>query len=147
LSIVHVPYQGSPKAMLDLMAGNVQIAMDALAVTQTHIQAGKLRLLAVGTSKRMGAYAETPTVAELGFPGFEAVAWVGAAMPAGSPRDVRERLSAEIVRIVRSPEFEQRMTTLGMVTRPAGAAEFGAFLKSEHERWGRIVRESGARVE
>ena len=147
LNIVHVPYQGSPKAMLDLIAGNVQLAMDALAVTQTHIQAGKMRLLAVGTSKRMAAYPDAPTVAELGFPGFEAVAWVGAAMPAGSPRELRERLSAEIVRIVRSPEFEQRMTTLGMVTRPAAAAEFGAFLKSEHERWGRIVRDSGARVE
>lgn len=147
LSILHVPYQGSPKAMLDLMAGNVQVAMDALAVTQTQIQAGKMKLLAVGTSKRMNAYPDTPTVAEVGFPGFEAVAWVGAAMPAGSPRELRERLSTEIVRIVRSPEFEQRMVALGMVTRPAPAAEFGAFLKSEHERWGRIVRESGARVE
>lgn len=147
LDILHVPYQGSPKAMLDLMAGNVQLAMDALAVTQTHIQAGKMRLLAVGTSKRMSGFPDTPTVAELGYPGFEAVAWVGAAMPAGAPRELRERLSTEILRIVRSPEFEQRMTTLGMVTRPAGAAEFGAFLKSEHERWGRIVRDSGARVE
>jgi tripartite-type tricarboxylate transporter receptor subunit TctC len=147
LNILHVPYQGSGKAMLDLMAGNVQVAMDALAVTQMHIQAGKMKLLAVGTSKRMAAYADTPTVAELGYPGFEAVAWVGAALPAGSPRELRERLSSEIVRIVRSPEFEQRMVALGMVTRPAPAPEFAAFLKSEHERWGRIVRESGARVE
>ncbi len=147
IKIVHVPYPGSPRAMLDLMAGNVQVAMDAVAVTQTHIQAGKMRLLAVGSGKRMTTYPDTPTVAELGFPGFEAVAWIGAAMPAGSPPELRERLSAEIVRIVRAPEFEQRMTALGMVTRPAGAAEFGAFLKSEYERWGRIVRESGARVE
>jgi tripartite-type tricarboxylate transporter receptor subunit TctC len=106
-----------------------------------------MRLLAVGSSKRMSSYPDTPTVAELGYPGFEAVAWVGAALPAGSPPDFRERLSTEIVRIVRAPEFEQRMTALGMVTRPAGAAEFGAYLKSEHERWGRIVRDSGARVE
>jgi len=128
LDILHVPYQGSPKAMLDQMAG-------------------KMRLLAVGTNKRMRAFPDTPTIAELGYPGFEAVAWVGAAMPAGAPRELRERLGTEIVRIVRSPEFEQRMTTLGMVTRPAGAAEFGAFLRAEYERWGRIVRESGARVE
>lgn len=147
IKIVHVPYPGSPKAMLDLMAGNVQVAMDAVAVTQTHIQAGKMRLLAVGSGKRMASYPDTPTIAELGYPGFEAVAWVGAALPAGSPPELRERLSAEIVRIVRTPEFEQRMTALGMVTRPAGAAEFGTYLKSEYERWGRIVRESGARVE
>jgi tripartite-type tricarboxylate transporter receptor subunit TctC len=147
IKIVHAPYQGSAKAMLDLMAGNVQVAMDAVAVTQTHIQAGKMRLLAVGSSKRMSLYPDTPTVAELGHPGFEAVAWIGAVLPAGSPPELRERLSTEIVRIVRAPEFEQRMTALGMVTRPAGSAEFGAYLKSEHERWGRIVRESGARVE
>ena len=147
IRMVHVPYPGSPKAMLDLMAGNVQVAMDAVAVTQTHIQAGKMRLLAVGAAKRMASYPDTPTIAELGYPGFEAVAWVGAALPAGSPPELRERLSGEIVRIVRTPEFEQRMTTLGMVTRPAGATEFGAYLKSEYERWGRIVRESGARVE
>ncbi len=147
IRIVHVPYPGSPKAMLDLMAGNVQVAMDAVAVTQTHIQAGKMRLLAVGSARRMASYADTPTIAELGYPGFEAVAWVGAALPAGSPPELRERLSTEIVRIVRTPEFEQRMTSLGMVTRPAGAAEFGTYLRSEYERWGRIVRESGARVE
>jgi len=147
IKMVHVPYPGSAKAMLDLVAGNVQVAMDAVAVTQTQIQAGKMRLLAVGSVKRMSAYPTTPTVAELGYPGFEAVAWVGAAMPAGSPRDFREKVSAEILKIVRSTEFEQRITTLGMVTRPGSADEFGAFLKSEFERWGRIVREVGARVE
>lgn len=145
--IVHAPYPGSPKAMLDLMAGNVQVAMDAVAVTQAHIHAGKMRLLAVGSSKRMPTYSDTPTIAELGYPGFEAVAWVGAALPAGTPQEIRERLSLEIVRIVRTKDFEQRMIDLGMVTRPAGSAEFGAFLKKEYDRWGRIVRESGARVE
>jgi len=147
VKIVHVPYQGSVKAMIDVIAGNVQVAMDAVAVTQAHIRAGKMRLLAVGTSRRMSVFPGTPTIAELGFPGFEAVAWVGAALPAGSPKELRDRLSTEILKIVRSPEFEQRMTTLGMVTRPLGSSEFGAFLGSEHERWGRLVRESGARVE
>ncbi len=147
IKIVHAPYPGSPKAMLDLMAGNVQVAMDAVAVTQVHIQSGKMRLLAVGSSKRMPTYPDTPTIAEVGFPGFEAVAWVGAAVPAGTPQDIRERLSLEIVRIVRTKDFEQRMIDLGMVTRPAGSAEFGGFLRKEYERWGRLVRDSGARVE
>ncbi len=147
VKMVHVPYQGSPRAMLDLVAGNVQLGMDAVAVTQTHIQAGKMKLLAVCSAKRMSAYPDTPTLAEIGFPGFEAGPWVGAAVPAGTPRELRERLGAEIVRIVRTPEFEQRMTSLGMVTRPAGSAEFGAHLKAEYERWGRIVKESGASVE
>lgn len=147
VKIVHVPYQGSTRAMLDLVAGNVQVGMDAVAVTQAFIQSGKMKLLAVGSTKRMSAYPDTPTIAELGFPGFEAAAWVGAAMPAGSPRDVRDRIAAEIVRIVRSPDFEQRMTSLGMVTRPMASPEFGAYLKSEYERWGRIVKDSGARVE
>ncbi len=147
IRMVHVPYPGSQKAMLDLMAGNVQVALDAVAVTQTHVQAGKMRLLAIAAGKRMAAYPDTPTIAELGYPGFEASAWVGAALPAGSPPELRERLSTEIVRIARSPEFEQRMTALGMVTRPMGSAEFGGYLKTEYERWGKIVRDSGARVE
>jgi tripartite-type tricarboxylate transporter receptor subunit TctC len=147
IKMVHVPYPGSQKAMLDLMAGNVQVALDAVAVTQTHIQAGKMRLLAIAGGKRMAAYPDTPTVAELGYPGFEASAWVGAALPAGSPPELRERLSTEIVRIARSADFEQRMTALGMVTRPMGSADFGSYLKTEYERWGKIVRESGARVE
>lgn len=147
LKILHVPYQGSPKAMLDLVAGNVQVAMDAVAVTQSQIQAGRMKLLAVGTTRRMGAYPNTPTIAELGFPGYEALAWVGAATPAGVPREFREKVGAEILKIVRSAEFEQRVTGLGMVTRPGNVDEFGAFLKSEFARWGRIVGESGAKVE
>lgn len=147
VKIVHAPYPGSQKAMLDLMAGNVQLGLDAVAVTQQHIQSGKMRLLAVATGKRMAAYPDTPTIAELGYPGFEASAWVGAALPAGSPPELRERLSAEIVRIARSPDFNERMTALGMVTRPMGSADFAAYLKSEYERWGKIVRDSGARVE
>jgi len=147
VKIVHVPYQGSVKAMVDVLAGNVQVAMDAVAVTQTHIRAGKMRLLAVGASRRMSAFPDTPTIAELGFSGFEAAAWVGAVLPAGSPRDLRERLSAEILKIVRSTDFEERMTTLGMVTRPMGSNEFGGYMRSEYERWERLVRESGARVE
>lgn len=147
IDIVHAPYQGSAKAMLDLMAGNVQLGLDAVAVTQTHIQAGKMRLLAVASSQRMSLFPDTPTIAELGFPGFETVAWIGAVMPAGTPKDVREKVGVEILKIVRSPEFEQRMTTLGMITRPAGPEEFGAFIKSEFARWGTIIKASGIKVE
>lgn len=147
IRMIHVPYQGSARAMLDLMAGNVQVAMDSVAVTQSHVQAGKMRLLAVASGRRMPMYPDVPTIAELGFPGYETVAWLGAAMPAGTPKEIRDKVGAEVLKIARSAEYEQRMTTLGMVMRPAGAEEFGAFLKTEYERWGRIVSQSGAKVE
>lgn len=147
LSIVHVPYQGSPKAMLDLMAGNVQVGLDTITVTQPHVQAGKMRLIAAGTARRLPAFAATPTIAEQGFPGFEAVAWLGLSAPAGTPRELRERINADVVQALKTPEFAEKLLAMGAFPQPGTTEEFGAFLRSEYARWAEIVRVSGAKVD
>jgi tripartite-type tricarboxylate transporter receptor subunit TctC len=147
IKIVHVPYQGSPRAMVDLIAGNVQVGLDTVTVIQPHVKSGRLRLLAAGTLKRLPAFPDTPTIAESGFPGFEAVAWVALAAPAGTPRDIRERISAETAKAVRSPEFAERLTAIGAVPRPTTPDEFGALLRAEAPRWREIVQKSGAKAD
>jgi tripartite-type tricarboxylate transporter receptor subunit TctC len=147
LKIVHVPYQGSPKAMLDLMAGNVQVGLDTITVTQPHVQSGRMRLIAAGTASRLPAFANTPTIAEQGYPGFEAVAWLALSAPAGTPRELRERINADVVQALKTPEFAAKLVAMGAFPRPGSTDEFGAFLKSEYTRWGEIVRASGAKVD
>jgi tripartite-type tricarboxylate transporter receptor subunit TctC len=147
MKIVHVPYQGSPRAMVDLIAGNVQVGLDTVTVIQPYVKSGRLRLIAAGTLKRLAAFPDTPTIAESGFPGFEAVAWVALAAPAGTPRDVRERISAEAMRAVRSPELSEKLAAIGAVPRPSTPEEFGALLRSESPRWRDIVARSGAKAD
>jgi tripartite-type tricarboxylate transporter receptor subunit TctC len=147
VKIVHVPYQGSPRAMVDLIGGNVQVGLDTVTVIQPHVKSGKLRAIAAGTQKRLAAFPDLPTIAESGYPGFEAVAWVALAAPAGTPRDVRERFGAEAAKAVRSPELAEKLAALGAVPRPGTPEEFGALLRAEAPRWKEIVARSGAKVE
>ena len=147
ISIIHVPYQGSARAMTDLIAGTVQVGLDTVTVTQPQIVAGKMRLLAVGTRERLPAFPDTPTIGESGYPGFEAVAWVGLSAPAGTPLAVREQISAEVQKIVRSPEFAQRLVALGGIPRPSTIDAMAALLRSEDKRWKKIVAQSGAKVD
>lgn len=147
IKIVHVPYQGSPRAMVDLIAGNVQVGLDTVTVIQPYVKSGRLRLIAAGTLKRLPAFPDTPTIAESGFPGFEAVAWVALAAPAGTPREIRERISAEAMKAVRSPELSEKLAAIGAVPRPSTPEEFGALLRSENPRWRDIVARSGAKAD
>jgi tripartite-type tricarboxylate transporter receptor subunit TctC len=147
VDMLHVPYPGSARAMTDLLAGQVQAGFDSVAATKSLIDAGKLRPLAVASLKRLPSLPDVPTLVELGLPGFEVSAWTAVSVPAATPKATRERLSAAVVKIVASPQFAERIASLGMHPRPGGIAEFDALLRSEHERWGQIVRESGAKVD
>jgi tripartite-type tricarboxylate transporter receptor subunit TctC len=147
VKIIHVPYQGSPRAMIDLIGGSVQVGLDTVTVIQPHARSGKLRLIAAGTLTRLAGYPDLPTIAESGFPGFEAVAWIALAAPAGTPRDIRERIGAETVNAVRSPELSEKLAAIGAVPRPSTPDEFGAFLRAEAPRWREIVAKSGAKAE
>jgi tripartite-type tricarboxylate transporter receptor subunit TctC len=147
INVIHVPYQGSPRAMVDLIGGTVQVGLDTVTVTGPQVKAGKLRLIAAGTQKRLPMFPDAPTIAESGFPGFEAVAWIALAAPAGTPREIRERIGAEMVKAVRSPEFTEKLAAIGAVPRPSSPDEFGAFLRSESPRWREIVARSGAKAE
>jgi tripartite-type tricarboxylate transporter receptor subunit TctC len=147
LSLLHAPYQGSARAMADLMGGNVQVGLDTVAVTQAHIKTGKLRLIAAGTLKRPSAFPDTQTIAEQGFEGFEASPWIGLSAPAGTPLEVRTRINDALIKAIRSPEFSEKLVALGAVPRPSTVDEFGALLQREQKRWKGIVERSGVKVD
>ncbi len=147
IRILHVPYQGSPRAMTDLIGGVVNVAMDTVAVTQPFIQSGKMRLLASAYSQRIAAFPDTPTIAEQGYPGFSLSAWLGFVVPAGVPKERVERLSAAIGKVVQSPEIAQKFASLGALQRTSTPDEFRVFLQSEHTRWGAVVKAVGAKVD
>jgi tripartite-type tricarboxylate transporter receptor subunit TctC len=147
IRILHVPYKGSPPAMLDLIAGTVQVGLDTVTVTQPHVRAERLRLIAAGTRERLPAFPDTPTIAESGYPGFEAVAWIALSAPKGTPRALRERINAEVGRALADPEFAARMRAIGAQPRPSTVDDFGRFLAAEQTRWRTLVERSGVKVD
>jgi tripartite-type tricarboxylate transporter receptor subunit TctC len=147
ITIQHVPYQGSAKAMTDLVGGQVQVGLDTLAVTSQLAESGKLRMLAVGTRERLPFLTAVPTIAELGYPGFEAVAWIALSAPAGTPLAWRQRINEAVQVALKSPEFQQKLRAMGAIPRPGGVEDFGSLLKTEHARWGKVVRDSGVKVD
>ncbi len=147
MKILHVPYQGSAAAMNDLIAGNVQVAMDTVAVTRPHIEAGRLRLIASGSLERLPFFPDVPTIAEQGFPGFEANAWLGMLLPAGTPGETIERLAAALNKTVRMPAIQEKFMAVGTLPRPSTTAEFDAFLRAEYARWGKAIAVSGIKAD
>ncbi len=147
ITVLHVPYQGSPRAMTDLAGGAVQIGIDTVAVTQPHIQSGRLKLIATAYGKRLPAFADTPTIDESGFPGFSLSAWLGIVVPAGTPRARVERLASALASIVSTQDVADRYAAIGALPRNLGPDEFRAYAKSEFVRWGAVVRDTGARVD
>jgi tripartite-type tricarboxylate transporter receptor subunit TctC len=147
IRIQHVPYQGSPKAMTDLVAGNVQVAMDTVAVTRPFVQSGKLRALAVTYGTRLPAFTDVPTVAELGFDQFAISAWLAVIGPAGMPKDQIAIISSALDRIVESQLIAEKYASLGAVQRYMPPSALRRFIASEHSRWGTIVKTVGAKVD
>ncbi len=147
ISILHVPYKGSPPAMNDLMAGVVNVAMDTVAVTEPFIRAGKMRLLASAYGKRVAAFPDTPTLAELGFPEINLSAWLGIMVAAGTPQARIDQLGAAINKVMQTSDIAAKFATLGAIPRDLGPKEFGAFLASEDKRWAAVVKSTGLRIE
>ena len=147
ITILHVPYRGSVPAMVDLMGGIVNVAMDTVAVTEPFIREGKMRLIASAYSKRIAAFPDTPTMAEQGYPGIGLSAWLGIVVSAATPQARVDRLGAEINKITQSPDIVEKFATLGALPRALGPKEFGEFLASEDARWGAVVKSSGVKIE
>lgn len=147
IEITHVPYQGSPRFMGDLVAGEVQLGLDTVTVAQPHVRAGTLKLLAAGSAKRLAEFPGAPTIAESGFPGFEGVAWIGLVGPSGLPADFRDAVAKALGEQLRSPDFAAKLTAIGANPRPSTPGEFKDFLGREYHRWGNIVKESGVKVD
>ena len=147
IQLAHVPYKGSPAAHADVMTGQVPIMFDAIPAVLPHVKSGKLRGLGIGTLKRSPFLPELPTIAESGYPGFEAVGWIGIVAPAKTPEAVLDKLNAEIVRMLQQPDVKQRLDALAFTPVGGTRTEFAAFIKSEIAKWGKAVRESGAKAD
>jgi tripartite-type tricarboxylate transporter receptor subunit TctC len=147
IQLNHVPYKGSPAAHTDLMGGQVPIMFDAIPAVLPHIKSGKLRGLGIGTRSRSPLLPDLPTIAESGYPRFEAVGWIGIVAPAKTPDAILNKLNAEIVRILKEPDVKQRLDTLAFTAVGDTRTEFAAFIKSEIAKWGKAVKESGAKAD
>jgi len=147
IKFVHVPYKGAAPATTATMSGETQVLFDNITTTLAVTRSGKLRGLAVTTAKRSAAAPELPTVAEAGVPGYDANAWFGIFVPAGTPQAVIDRLHAETVKIVKLPDTRERFLSLGAEPVGSTPAEFGAFFRNEVAKWGKVVKASGAQVD
>ncbi len=141
LNVTHVPYKGSAPAIQDLIGGQTQLLIDAGTVLLPQIKGGKLKALAVTGPRRDPQLPDVPTVRELGLGAMESVGFQGLVGPAGLPRDVTERLSRELARVLAQPEVQAKFAAAGSEVHPAGPAEFEAFVKGDNEKWSRLIRE------
>ncbi len=148
VDMVHIPYKGGAPAMQDLLAGQTQLMFDNLANALPQVKAGKLRALAVTTAQRAPAVPELPTIAESGLPGFDLTTWFGVFVPAGTSPEAVAKLNAEIVKALASKELADRLAAMGTVPPERNTPErFATFVRSEADKYARVVKASGARVD
>ena len=147
LQIVHIPYKGTGPALNDAIAGNVQVLFGSPSITIPHIKSGRLRALAVTTTKRIGAAPDVPTMAESGLPGYEVVLWHGLVGPKGLPRAIVERINTEANQILKVKEMDALLATDGVAPAGGTPEQFAATIKSDIERWGKIVKQAGVKVD
>jgi tripartite-type tricarboxylate transporter receptor subunit TctC len=145
--IVHVPYKGSGPGVVDLAAGNVQLAFDSLPSIFPHVQSGRLRLLATVGKDRSPLYPDLASLGEAGYPQVDGKVWYGISGPARMPKPVVDRVSGELQRILGQPDVKQRFAQQGADTTFLPPAEFTAFMKAEWAKWGPVVKATGARVD
>jgi len=139
-NFVHVPYKGSAGVMADVMSGQIAVTMDNIPPYMPQVRAGKIRALAVSPAKRTPAAPDIPTVAEAGVPGYESGAWFGLVAPSGTPKAVIDKLAAETQRILKLPDVHERIASLGAEVVGNSPDQFNAFIKSEMEKWAKVIR-------
>jgi tripartite-type tricarboxylate transporter receptor subunit TctC len=145
--IVHVPYKGGAAGIGDLIAGQVQLMLESTNSITPFVKSGRVRALAVTSAKRTAALPDVPTVAEAGVPGYEATTWTGIVAPVGLPKPIVARLNAELVKAVASSTFKEKAAAIGSEPNSSTPEQFGAFIRSEHAKWGEVIRRSGARID
>jgi tripartite-type tricarboxylate transporter receptor subunit TctC len=146
IELNHVPYKGSGQAMQDLLSGMVKVSFAGIPNVLNHVRNGKLKALAVSTAQRWPDLPDTPTVAEAGVPGYEATLWLCVLAPAKTPPEIVGRLSAEIAKALKDPDMIANLRKAGIGPTYMGPQEFGAFLRAEHEKWGKVVKQTGATI-
>jgi len=143
----HVPYKGSAPALTDVMNGQITYTIETVAATAGHIKAGRLKTFGVSTAKRTGALPDVPPLAETAGIPYDAAAWIGYAAPAGTPREILARLSAEIQKALQAGAMKERMVNIGLDPVWSTPEEMAAFMKREQERYGTIIRSANIKVE
>ncbi len=147
VELVHVPYRGSAPAVNDLIAGQVDVMFDNLPSSIEQVRGGNLRAIAVTSLKRSVALPDVPTIEESGLPGFDASSWFAIFAPAKTPPEIVAKLNAEVLKALADPELQKRFADIGGEIRPYKPDELGAFVKAEIEKWAKVVKTSGAKIE
>jgi len=142
--IVHIPYRGFPPAVADLLSGNIQAMFAIIPAVLPQVKAGKLKALAVTGLKRSSSAPEVPSVAELGYPELESLAWIGLLAPAGTPAEVVNRLQSESAKAMRAPETRDMLGKQGFDVVGSSPAEFSSWIRAEQAKWSKVIKASGA---
>ncbi len=146
IDLTHVPYKGSGPAQQDLVAGIVKVSFVGTPIAIPHMKSGRLKALGVSTAQRSPEMSEVPTIAEAGVPGYEAIVWIGLLAPAGTPQEITAKLNGEIGKLLRTDEVKKLLATTGMEPAPDTSEQFAAYIKADYDKWGKVVRDSGATV-
>ncbi|MDX3904808.1 MAG: tripartite tricarboxylate transporter substrate binding protein [Pigmentiphaga sp.] len=146
LGATHVPYRGASPALVDLVAGNVQAAFLVPGNVQQYVKEGRLKLLASTGEKRFPSTPDVPTMIESGYPGFVATSWIGFLAPAGTPREIIDRYNKEIVKVLHMPDVQQKLRDMEFEVVGNTPEQFGAWIRTEVERWGKVIKSTGAKA-
>jgi len=147
VNITHVPYKGAPQAVTDVLAGHMNMMFNSIPPVLAHVKAERIRALGVGSSKRAAQLPEVPTINEAGVPGYEAITWFGLLVPANTPKPIVARVSDAFAKAINAPETRSALETQGAEPGSANATEFGALIRREYERYARVVKISGAKID
>ena len=143
VDMLHVPYKGTGQAVTDLIGGQIDVMFAPAQAVMPHVQAKKLKALAVTSPRRFAPLADLPTVAESGVPGYEAIGWFGLFAPAATPKDLVTRISADANKVLADPEVRQRMLSMGAEPAPGTPEQFAKFVSDEMAKWNKLMRERG----
>jgi tripartite-type tricarboxylate transporter receptor subunit TctC len=147
IDLTHVPYKGSGPALNDVLGGTVPLMFDTMLVVGAQVKAGKLRPIAVASTKRIASLPNVPTVAEAGLPGFEVVSWQAIFAPAGTPKPIVQRLNTEIAKVLKTPDVQARLDDLGVDPAAGPPEQLAAFQKAEIEKWAKVVKAANVKVD
>ena len=147
IKMVHVPYKGGQQAATDVASGQVDMWFGGLPAIMPFVKGGRVRALAVTSPQRSPAMPDVPTMNEAGVPGYEVILWYGIFAPAGTPREIVQRLNAEIVKALGAPEIRERYAALGLIAVGSPPEQFEKFFRAEIEKWGKVVRAAGLKAE